>query len=322
LIDFDGWRRWKTSDAQGPKAALEAKRAFQTGSDAKAKSVASRLRIDRLVKTTRTPMTSMDTTTTTPRVTTARDTLPGSNNPVVPGANIPDIEIHNPTPQAEVIGTSTPESVSSERVGHTTLPERSSNTVLGENQSGVDTLHHELVEAKKQQEDAGQSDGGTPVVLPAGDVTPTPSNDMTKTPQNAINTARSTPTAEQVDSSEPSSHSSGSTTATSRPFPPHNPTTTVAPSPHQSIETIGTDPTTTDAPEDDPVDDPHLHSQLPNPVLVDPETIGGEGADDGPQPNSEPSSGDTDSGPALRGPSVSMNVSGKGDKPLPPIPCT
>ena len=160
----------------------------------------------------------MDTTTTTPRVTTARDTLPGSNNPVVPGANIPDIEIHNATPQAEVIGTSTPESVSAERVGHTTLPERSSNTVLGENQSGVDTLHFELEEAKKQQEDVGQNDG-TPVLLPEGDVTPTPSSDMTKTPQNASNAPGSAPTAEQVSSSEPSSHSSGST-ATNRPFAP------------------------------------------------------------------------------------------------------
>lgn len=39
LIDFDGWRRWKGSD--------ETKRGFQTGPQAAARNVASRLRIER-----------------------------------------------------------------------------------------------------------------------------------------------------------------------------------------------------------------------------------------------------------------------------------
>ncbi|WWC90025.1 uncharacterized protein L201_004955 [Kwoniella dendrophila CBS 6074] len=50
LIDFDGWRRWKSSD---PKEANEMKKGFALGPQAAAKSLASRLRIER--KTTRSP---------------------------------------------------------------------------------------------------------------------------------------------------------------------------------------------------------------------------------------------------------------------------
>jgi hypothetical protein len=45
LIDFDGWRRWKTNDIKD-----ETKRGFQLGLDAKAKTLASRLRIERTSK--------------------------------------------------------------------------------------------------------------------------------------------------------------------------------------------------------------------------------------------------------------------------------
>lgn len=41
LIDFDGWRRWKGSDVG------EMKRGFQFGPQAAARTVASKLRIDR-----------------------------------------------------------------------------------------------------------------------------------------------------------------------------------------------------------------------------------------------------------------------------------
>ncbi|KAK4686557.1 osomolarity two-component system, response regulator SSK1, partial [Tremellales sp. Uapishka_1] len=44
LIDFDGWRRWKGSD---PKDAGETKRGFQTGPQLAAKTLASRLKIER-----------------------------------------------------------------------------------------------------------------------------------------------------------------------------------------------------------------------------------------------------------------------------------
>ncbi|WWC69442.1 uncharacterized protein I206_103381 [Kwoniella pini CBS 10737] len=50
LIDFDGWRRWKSSD---PKEASEMKKGFTLGPQAAAKSLASRLRIER--KATRSP---------------------------------------------------------------------------------------------------------------------------------------------------------------------------------------------------------------------------------------------------------------------------
>jgi len=44
LIDFEGWRRWKGSDAAD---ANETKRGFQTGPNAAAHKIANRLRIDR-----------------------------------------------------------------------------------------------------------------------------------------------------------------------------------------------------------------------------------------------------------------------------------
>ncbi|KAK8869807.1 hypothetical protein IAR55_000375 [Kwoniella newhampshirensis] len=44
LIDFDGWRRWKSSD---PKDANETKRGFTVGPQQAAKTLASRLRIER-----------------------------------------------------------------------------------------------------------------------------------------------------------------------------------------------------------------------------------------------------------------------------------
>ncbi|WWC61113.1 uncharacterized protein I303_103691 [Kwoniella dejecticola CBS 10117] len=50
LIDFDGWRRWKSSD---PKEASEMKKGFTLGPQAAAKSLASRLRIER--KSSRSP---------------------------------------------------------------------------------------------------------------------------------------------------------------------------------------------------------------------------------------------------------------------------
>ncbi|OCF35455.1 osomolarity two-component system, response regulator SSK1 [Kwoniella heveanensis CBS 569] len=53
LIDFDGWRRWKSSD---PKDANETKKGFSLGPQAAAKSLASRLRIER--KGTRSPAPS------------------------------------------------------------------------------------------------------------------------------------------------------------------------------------------------------------------------------------------------------------------------
>ncbi|WVQ98736.1 hypothetical protein IAU59_005867 [Kwoniella sp. CBS 9459] len=53
LIDFDGWRRWKSSD---PKDANETKKGFSLGPQAAAKSLASRLRIER--KASRSPAPS------------------------------------------------------------------------------------------------------------------------------------------------------------------------------------------------------------------------------------------------------------------------
>lgn len=64
LIDFDGWRRWKSADPKD--SASETKKGFQTGPQAAALSLANRLKINPDKKSTRqTSISSLNSTTST-----------------------------------------------------------------------------------------------------------------------------------------------------------------------------------------------------------------------------------------------------------------
>lgn len=58
LIDFEGWQKWKASDMRDTH---DTKRAFQSGPQAAAKSLASRLHIDRKPARSSTTMTTSST---------------------------------------------------------------------------------------------------------------------------------------------------------------------------------------------------------------------------------------------------------------------
>ncbi len=298
LIDFEGWRRWKSADG---KPNLEIKRAFQAGPDAKAKSVASRLRIDRTNKAA--SRSSSPSRTGGTAATEAPTAKPES--PAVPGGNVPDIKVQQATPAPGNKQEETPSSAHEEGPGHTSLPNLSSEKVLGESQSGAAALHQGLLDAQKDQAEAQ-----------AEPLSSERSSGSTSSPETGTDTTPRPKGMPRVTSlaSVPSEDDGMTPLAETAPAP--------APSPHQARASIATDPETAGAPEMDPVTAPHLHHKLPGRILLDPELIEAGGADDGPEPKSEPSSNES-SGPPIgavpriRKPSL---ASQRSEKELPPIP--
>jgi len=289
LIDFEGWRRWKSADGQAPRSLIEAKRAFQNDTDAKAKKVASRLRIDRAGKTPR------DSNVTSPNATSEAPANNSLSSRGLATANIPDIEVQKPTPQTQDINGAETSAIA-ETAGHSTLPNDPSDTVSGVTDSGADVLHQGIEAAQRElQKDTAREIGSPPV-------------------PNAVS---------PINSSDPDT-CSGETPTNATPPPPaplprHSSSTARAPPPHLAVQSIRIDRETTEAPEGDPVDNPHLHSELPEGILLDPDTFEDGGADDGPHPSSGPSSGES-SAPPLGLEEILARAAGQENKPLPPLP--
>jgi hypothetical protein len=214
------------------------------------------------------------------------------------GADLPNIQVQKPTPLGPDINGAAA-FAAPETAGHSTLPTDSSDTVIGEANSGADVLHQGIEAAQRQLEKKT-----TQVPF-----SPPQEFDL----QNAFSPPSSESNADTF------SDATTATNATPRqapPLPRHSSSTTPAPSPHVAMESIQTDPQTSEAPESNPVDNPHLHSELPGDLLLDPD-VGG--ADDGPAPSSEPSSGES-SGPPLGLEQTLARATNNDNKPLPPLP--
>ncbi|WVO20769.1 uncharacterized protein IAS62_002069 [Cryptococcus decagattii] len=80
LIDFDGWRRWKSSDTKNPS---ETKQGFSVGPQQAARSLASRLRIER--KGSRSPAVPAST----PRLNVQSATPERQEDPAEPASQVP-----------------------------------------------------------------------------------------------------------------------------------------------------------------------------------------------------------------------------------------
>ncbi|WVF72156.1 hypothetical protein IAT40_006968 [Kwoniella sp. CBS 6097] len=120
LIDFDGWRRWKSSDSKDPN---ETKKGFSLGPQAAAKSLASRLRIER--KASRSPAPSSPEV----RVQIPTPTPEPSEETAPPVMNLPlqsAVPLPDPAPVPEKLEGATLSSIDEITEGSTPLTKQKS----------------------------------------------------------------------------------------------------------------------------------------------------------------------------------------------------
>lgn len=110
---------------------LDAKRAVQTSSEAKARTIANRLRLPSKLN----------------RVTKSDDEAGGKTSPPDPAVS-PPVSTATAAPMIAVTQP-TPDTQLSQDIDHATLPTSATDTLPGASISGVDALHQSLEEAKK-----------------------------------------------------------------------------------------------------------------------------------------------------------------------------